>query len=239
MTFDPETLLRREDILSARTPAQLSEWVNLMCRAIADVPEAKVPSLLRHGLFKQFYEEVFPLSRYAVHRYGERTDIRIAPQLGTEDFDAIAFDETTTPPVQTKVEITRAIDGYDEHLRMKYFIEHGSVPIWGPLLATGSKKSGHKIHVEHEAIDHFELVGSTVSLIKNAIERKTWNPERYGMSHVLLVSVDDWGWFDAKDHEPIEDSVESAASSARQERFTAVYLVGMSGRMFIAFGPNA
>jgi len=100
MTFDLLSLLPPDEVVRPRTPVQLRRWVLDRCDAIGRTPEAKQP-----GLFKKFYEEVYPLSLFAVRRYGERDDVECVPNMDdSRDFDAVVREASR----EVKVEITLA-----------------------------------------------------------------------------------------------------------------------------------
>jgi len=69
MTFDPKSLLTREELATSRTPAELSDWVEYKFRLFKDHPEAREWVLLHRGIFQQFYEEVYPFSIFVKHLY--------------------------------------------------------------------------------------------------------------------------------------------------------------------------
>jgi hypothetical protein len=162
--------------------------------------------------------------------------------LDNRDFDATILDYSTSPPSELKVEITFAMDkikGYQEHLRMKYFIEHRTVSVWDKVSASGNERVGHKIDVENELIAHSDLLKQTYSLIRSAVKGKSVipdKPQRYGQGHVLIVAFDDWQWF--------KPEQEMAALKAFMKKevltlplnFAALYVVGLSGKTFVHFG---
>lgn len=238
--FDPNSLLTTTELTIPRTPAELAHWVEDKCRLFAERPEAKEWVLLHQGLSKKFHEEIYPLSLFATHLYTGRSDIQCIPNLDNRDFDATILDYSTAPPSELKVEITSAVDGYDQHRRMKYFVRHGEVNVWGTLSASGTKKRGHEIHVENEAIAHTDLLGHTFSLIRSAVQRKSVRPnksQRYGQGHVLLVVFDDWQWFNAeRDLEAMKDFVNKQILTLPLD-FAALYVVGLSGETFVHFDP--
>ena len=88
---------------------------------------AEERALLKKGLTKKFYDEIYPLNLLANILYAGRSDIRCISNFGNDNFDAIIRDYSHSPPSEQKIEFTLAIDGYDDNLRMKYFIEHGHV----------------------------------------------------------------------------------------------------------------
>lgn len=240
MMFDPNSLLTTEELTIPRTPTELARWIEDKCLLFADCPEAKEWVLLHQGLSKKFHEELYPLSLFATHLYTDRSDIRCIPNLDNRDFDETILDYSTSPPSELKVEITSAVQGYDQHLRMKYFVKNGHVNVWGTLSASGTKKVGHEIHVENEVIDHNILLERTFSLILSSVERKSISPnkpQKYGQGHVLIVAFDDWQWFTSEqDMAALKVFVEKHVLMLPLD-FAALYVVGLSGKTFIHFEP--
>ena len=238
--FDPNSLFNNEELTTPRTPLELSCWIDSKCRLLADHPEPKVKEwvLLRKRPFKKFYEEIYPLSLFANHLYTDCSDIKCIPNLDNKDFDATIWDHSTSPSSKVKVEITSAIDGQKEYLRMKHFIEHRSVSLWSKVSASGTERKGHKIEVEKGAIAGSVLLEQTFSLIKSAIKGKSVspdNPQKYGQRHVLVVAFDDWWWFKP------EQKMATLKAFMKNEVLTlplncaALYVVGLSGKTFMHF----
>jgi len=238
--FDSNLLLTKEEMTTPRTPTELACWVEGKCRLIADYREAKEWALLRKGLSKEFHEEVYPLNLFVTHLYAKRSDIKCVPNLDNRDFDAIILDYSTSPQSELKVEITSAVDGYDEYLRMKYFVKHRSVSVWDTLSASGTEKRGHDIHVENELTAHSVLLERTFSLIQSAFKGKSVIPnktQRYGQGHVLIVAFDDWQWFNPEqDMLALKAFVEKDVLTLQLD-FAALYVVGLSGKTFVHFEP--
>lgn len=239
MMFDPNLLLSQNELTIPRTPAELAHWVDDKCRQFASCPEAKEWVLLHKGLSKKFHEEVYPFSLFATHVYGGRSDIRCIPNLDNRDFDAVILDRSTSPPLELKVEISSAIEGYEEHLRMIYFVRHGSVNTWGTLLASGTKNTGHTIQVKDEMIAHSELLAHTLSLISAAAKRKSSTPDRsgkYGRGHILVLVFDDCHWFKLEqDAAALKTFVQKDVLTFPLD-FADLYMVGLSGKTFLHFG---
>jgi len=237
---DPNLLLAETELAIPSTPAELACWVEAKCRLIADCPKAKEPALLRQGLFKKFYEEIYPLSLFVDHVYSGRSDIRCIPNLDDRDFDARILDDSISPPFELKVEITSAIKGYEEYLRMKYFLNHGHVPVWGTLSASGTEKRGHKIHVENEMPALDDPLKSTFCLIRSAVKRKSRKPNqprKYGQGHILIIVFDDWQWFNpGQDIEALKEFVTQHILTFPLD-FAGLYVVGLSGNTFVHFQP--
>jgi len=246
MAFDPNSLLTAEELTTPRSPTELVRWVEEKCRLFAGHEEAKEWVLLHKGPFKKFYEEVYPLSVLAIHLFEGRSYIQCIPNLDNrDDFDAVIIDYSTSPPSELKVEITLALDeieGYDQHLRMKYFVQHGHVNVWGTLSASGTEKKGHQIDIEeNEAIPRTELMNRAFSLIRSAVEGKCIRPneaKKYGKGHILIVAFDDWHWFKPEqDITTLKTFIEEHVLILPLD-FAALYVVGLSGETFMSFELN-
>lgn len=232
-----DAILTADDMTTPRSPTELAQWVERTCRAIAADDSSKKAALLHQGMFKKFYEEIFPLSHFLSKVYAGRPDIECIPNLGNEDFDAIIIDHTTSPPSKQKIEITSAAENHEEHLRMKFFVQHGHVSVWGPLSASGTERTGHEIQVENEVISHRDLLQRTLSSIKSAAEGKSAKPNglpRYGQEHILIIAFDDWNWFRNEDEERFRQVVPHTIAQLSLD-FGVIYLVGLSGKTCLRF----
>src|SRR5438270_5738706 len=104
MTLDPNSLLTEEELCTPRTPVELDQWVENKRYVFRGNRRAT----LHEGLFKEFFEEVFPLNIFVNHFYKERAEIQCIPNLDNRDFDAAIIDYSSSPPAEIKVEITYA-----------------------------------------------------------------------------------------------------------------------------------
>src|SRR5438477_6044749 len=129
MSFDIDTLVPLTECVKPRKPRELREWVLAKCAAFAQIPELREAVLLHEGFFKWFHEEIYPLSVFALRRYGDRDGILCVPkQDPARDVDA----EIREPSRLVPIEITSARDPH-EHLRMEYLVRHRHVSLTGPL----------------------------------------------------------------------------------------------------------
>lgn len=242
MTNDIESCLTKEEIEKERTPEQLKLWVEKILEFTKN-DKIKKQVLLHEGLFKQFYEEVHPLSLLVNKIYPSSPNIRCIPCIDNKDFDAIIRDYTFSPPHELKVEFTYVRkgvvsssvknSGHDEHIRMEQLIKHGSVNIFGSLY--GDKRTGY--YVEDEMIDHTDLLQKTFSLIKEAAENKSKIRKhgRYGKkTHVLVIVFADSSWFNACDKVSLEDFMKKEVLIL-DLNFKTVYILGASGKAFLSF----
>lgn len=229
--FDPRVLLPLEELVRPRTPKELRAWVDERAHAIADVPETKRPALLHVRPFKEFYEEVYPLSLFAVRRYGDRVDVLCVPNRDERrDFDAEIYEKSSA----VRVEITLARDP-QEHLRMEYFIQHGHVSFIGPVTVQGGGKEGRQIGVESEAADHSELRTRHLQWVKAAALGKSGRG-RYGRGYELVIAVEDWWFNDERDAAPVDAFLERQVSPLLLS-FDIVHVVGWTERLYRSIVP--
>jgi hypothetical protein len=221
-------LLPSDECTRPRAPKELREWVLAKCNLFAQRPNLREPVLLRHGRFKLFHEEIYPLSLFAVRRYGDRKDVFFVPNLDPgRDFDAQIREPSRTIPI----EITSAHDPH-EHLRMEYLIQHRYVPLTGALTVQGTKRKDRQIGVLLEYVNHEESRADHLTFIKTVAEGKK-GLGRYGKNYELLIAVED-RWFEPNDAKEISAFVEHEVLTLPLE-FGTVHLIGLTDRLFLSF----
>jgi len=227
-----DAFLPLADCLRPRKPQELREWVLAGCNRFAQVPELRDPVLLHEGTFKWFHEEIYPLSVFAVARYGDRDDVICVPRRDpSRDVDA----EIHEPSRTLHIEITSARDP-QEHLRMEYLVQHRRVSLTGPLMVHGNKRAGRRIENELEFVDHRESRALHLGWIKSAAEGKA-GQGRYGRSYELLIAVEDW-WFGPDDANEVTAFIRREILTLPLE-FAAIHIVGLTGRLFLSFTLRA
>lgn len=236
MTIDPARILTKEDMEKERTPEALSLWWEEKNEEFASSEKGHHYALLKKGLAGKFIEEILPLSLLANILYSGRSDIGCTPNLSNDNFDAIIRDYSQSPPYELKIEFTSAIDGYDDHLRMKYFIEHGHSCFTGPLSFIGTEKTGHKIIVENEFASHYDLLEKNFILINNRAQQKC-KPKNYGKNHILVIIIDDYispRFDNEEDLKALKKYTEINLINLPLD-FGELYILGLSGKTFLAF----
>jgi hypothetical protein len=168
--------------------------------------------------------------------YAGRSDIRCISNFGNDNFDAIIRDYSHFPPSEQKIEFTLAIDGHDDHLRIKYYIEHGLVSLTGPLTYTVTKKTDHKINVATELANGNDLLIKTFTLIRSRAEKKC-KPKKYGKNHILVITIDDHiaSIYDNQKYlDALNEFIKSDVINLPLD-FGELYILGLSGKTFLAF----
>src|SRR6266480_547090 len=185
-----DTILQRPDMEISRTPQELCDWVNSKASELSETAEGKRYARSGALLPKKLWEEIRPLGLFAQCLYGQRTDVKCAPNLTNDNYDGrIDFDDASIPSI--RVEVTYAKDGYDEHLRLEVLTAEGSVNALGKVKVSGTKASGRRsIEVENEAVNHADTRRKALELLKERMAGKSG--KTYGDNHVLVVVVDDY-----------------------------------------------
>ncbi len=234
--IEPSSILTKEDIEKERTPDELSLWWEKKNREFASFQDGHHYALLKKGLTGKFYDELYPLNLLANISYAGRSDIGCIPNLGNDNFDAIIRDYSHSPPSELKIEFTLAIDGHNDYLRRKYFVEHGSCSLTGPLSYTGTEKTGHKIVVKTEAVSHHDLMEINFALLKSRAEQKC-KPKNYGEKHILVIIIDDHiapRYDKENDLQTLIKFIKSDVINLPLD-FRELYILGLSGKTFLPF----
>jgi hypothetical protein len=151
-----EEIITIEEICSPRTPTQFLEWFEDKLREIKETDVINDQVILREGIAKFFYEEVFPLYSLFQNKKDAWSNLRFKNVYGNQPFDVEIFGSKEYE-LPSFLEITIADQNYEDHLRMRYFTEHGHVCMTGPVTYTGTKKTGLNVSVANEARDHTEV----------------------------------------------------------------------------------
>jgi hypothetical protein len=114
-------ILTAADIQQPRSPRALRRFVLDHTEAVrADLQERRL-GLLRKGLYKQFLDEIVPLSCFAVLAYQE--DVLVQPILGNQGYDADVLDGLGHKI--DRVEVTAPRDGAREATDARRVAKHG------------------------------------------------------------------------------------------------------------------
>ncbi|HEX3357698.1 MAG TPA: hypothetical protein VHS31_12075 [Tepidisphaeraceae bacterium] len=213
-----------------RTPLQLKRWADEQLKQIGSTQVGKSAIRLRRGIAKQFIEEVYPLGLWASRVYGDRQDIRCKPVLGNQSYDAVITDCATTPHREFRIEITQAMEGYDDHLRMEYMERHGGVSMIGKPQRSGTR-ADRKIDVPFEAAGHGTLIGRAEEQVRSALANKA--VKAYAPNTSLLVMMEDAYYEWDGDFSDLDALLLDWAKSG-QSQFDAVYVLGWHGKVAVA-----
>ena len=98
------------DIQQRRSPRALHDFVVGLKDAVRANEAELLSGMRKQGLYKEFLDEIVPLSIFALQTYPEGYEIQ--PVLGNQGYDALVFDNTGREV--DRVEITTPHDGSSE-----------------------------------------------------------------------------------------------------------------------------
>jgi hypothetical protein len=113
--------LSREEVETPRSPSALQQFVDRVRERVRLDPDERKAGSLRQGYYKEFLDEVVPLSRFALQAYPETYTIQ--PVLGNQGYDAIV--RSADGQIVDKVEIANPIDGMAVATTAREVVEHG------------------------------------------------------------------------------------------------------------------
>lgn len=226
-------ILSRSQIQRPRTPAALLSWVETKGAKLGSSRRAKAYARSGRELPKKYFEEIRPLALFAKRRYGDRSDVRITPNLDNDNFDAVV---SIPGEEDGYIEITYAKDGYDESLRLDVLTKEGSVNWLAPITITRQKGGARQITVANEMVDHKDVVRRNLSLVEDRLRGKA--NVVYGKRHTLIVVVDDYI--------PFRDSCDVVALEKLVRRklrvlpldFREMIILGSSGRLMLPYANS-
>ena len=117
-------ILSNADYEQPRTADELHKWWFAKHEEYGATKEGRIYCREGRGLSKKFYEEAQPLLAY-MRAYVSDSSVRCTLSAGSDRADAVLLDKADG--IVKSIQITYAIDGYTEHLRMKELTNSGGV----------------------------------------------------------------------------------------------------------------
>jgi hypothetical protein len=114
-------LISASDIEQPRSPTALREFVLRIKDAVRADDNERHRGILKKDIYKEFLDEIVPLSCFAVLNYPE--DYLIRPVLGNQGFDAVVLD--TTDKECDRIEVTTPGDGDKNSRDSRLTVERG------------------------------------------------------------------------------------------------------------------
>lgn len=181
----------------------------------------------KRGFAKDLFEEIHPLAILTTRLFPEGDSVIVRPNLDAKSpYDAsIKIGETNQ-----LVEITFAIDGQAEQLRMEHLQKYKWSPGAAYVKASGPKHNRVIPEAETVADTAMSHAGAALGLIESAMIGKS--SKRYPEGHWILVAYEDHL---ARSDEAMQ-FVKASFLDLVREHFpnqSRLFLVGTSGRVFV------
>lgn len=112
-----------DHIQKPRTPGELMAYVEQIRNVAQANKDERNAGNLKDGYYKQFFNEIVPLSKFAIHAY--RVDDIITPVMGSQGFDAEV--RNSKGKLVERVEIANCIDGEAVAAIGRRLVAHGRI----------------------------------------------------------------------------------------------------------------
>jgi len=213
-----------EELTKKRTPSELLGWVKRKMDQIGSTDEGERALRLREGLAKQLMEEVYPLALFGWRKFGNTDQILIHPIIGNQSYDAVVTDLRSKPASQTYVEITQSHEGESDYLRMLNLQQRGFTFSHGPVIKTGTKKTGRLVSTPPKVVTPNEVARNELGKIVDAAKRKAAKDYPINTS-LIIVFNDDWFFRQAIDDANLDTFIKKYILKL-DLRFSTLYIVG-------------
>jgi hypothetical protein len=114
-------MITDSEVQQPRSPSDLREFVVEVDKDVRANESERKRGMQKKGLYKQFLEELIPISRFAVWAYPD--NYKVKPVLGNQGYDALVFSETGEEV--DRIEITNPRDGAAEAKDVRLVMDRG------------------------------------------------------------------------------------------------------------------
>lgn len=114
-------MITPSEIQQPRTPSKLREFVVRLKESVEADEDERHCGILRMGVYKQFLDELVPLSCFAMQSYPD--SYKIQPVIGNQGYDAVVFNELGEEIEH--IEITAPRDGAEEAIDARLIVDRG------------------------------------------------------------------------------------------------------------------
>ncbi len=220
--------LTKEEIEIPRTPKEHIDWVlvtfNKYGGSHAETVYARSKST---DELKILFEESYPLSKLCEFYFDD--NIRLKQIVGNQQYDVIVENHKKID----YIEITQAINGESDKLRMRKLNEDGHVSASDSVYKKQITGKSPNIKVTYEVPDDMKLVKEKLltELIETVVKKKL--KKNYPSKTLLLVVFDNAISSSLGiDMNDLNQFMEEAISPLIKDKFTSVVLVGLTGSYY-------
>ncbi len=163
-------------------------WVQSLLKRYHVTRESRDFLIQRKGVTNEIIKELIPLSKYCSRKYScEGYLLKFYP--GSEQsFDAEIIKDNGD--LVERIEVTLAIDGYQNSIQAEALVEFGTAPMFRtPLYEGVGRKRRLLENSEYDFIDNDEWINKLAVLIQKSYNKKHGNIHKYPET-TLLIGVD-------------------------------------------------
>ncbi|MDD5772768.1 MAG: hypothetical protein PHX78_04790 [bacterium] len=226
-------MINKSEIEQFRTIPEFNQWIESKLVLLKKYyKKIRKQELLREGISKQFWEEVYPLYRLLKKQTLLGGNFKVKNIIGSQPYDVEIKYLDCNKHIINKLEFTEAKDGRDSSLRMEKFVETGSVSLTGEIKFSGTKKLGRKIYISDDCADKKDSLDRKLSLIRACISNK--KGKKYSSDTALAIVIDDYlppRYDNNNDLDYVNNFLQND-SIFENTGFAALFFVGLSGGLF-------
>lgn len=214
---NPADILTLIDYETPRTPEEMRVWWRSKFELFGATKAGRAYAREGKGLTKKFHEEAQPMIEY-MRRFPPPPETRCQLLGGNQEADCLFLSSTGT--VMRRFQITTAIDGRTEKLRLRQLTRVGHVD--------GLAKLNADDEIPDDALpsDRYQLIQEMAGFVLDAIERK--NAKKYPPGYTLIVGFDD-NTFDGEG----DPARFRATLGAPAHTFAELFAIGLHGNVTV------
>ena len=114
-------MINKEDIETERSISEFRSFVTTLKSKVSNCKKERHKGILKQGLYKEFLDEIAPLSLFCIKHYPDNH--RITPIIGNQEYDAIV--KNIYGNIVDYLEITSPCDGFKEAKNSKLVVGRG------------------------------------------------------------------------------------------------------------------
>ncbi|MCP4607236.1 MAG: hypothetical protein GY845_00785 [Planctomycetes bacterium] len=216
-------MISKEEISIFRGPSEFIQWFQSHLETTGRDRAYREAALQHKGIFKKFYEELFPLYSLLKHKKHDWSNSRFRNVIGNHSYDVEIENNRLS-----YLEIGTTDFDYVELLRMREFLDNGYVSLIGK---PERDERNRPIAIQDEMRPHEEIVRERMDSISALIKAKS--EKNYPDTTGLIVYYDDFSiMFNEDDNELLRSDVDRLRAKWKCT-FDAIYLVGPRGDILI------
>jgi hypothetical protein len=181
-------ILTQQELETPRSAAEMLAWVEA-AHARFNTKSLRVAARSGKHFADVLVLEARPMALFAYRYYRASSQVIVRHVIGDQNYDGIVEDNRGTPGCIRYIEVTTTLKTYEDSLRMELLNKQGHVAAYGPVKAQGPRHNRISISAEGIAREHSSIRADHLSLVHNAVDRKS--KKEYNAQTALVVAVDD------------------------------------------------
>src|SRR3989338_556590 len=150
--------LTKELLEEEKSAADYLSWVESPIAAVKLEPDGLRKIRYREGLAQELMYEALPIGLLAISFFEASEQVIIRLKVGSQPYDAEVIDGRQNCMTIRYLEVTMALEGEDDYLRLKMLHETGEVSGLTKVQKTRDRKIGLQVQIPREAVSQQEAL---------------------------------------------------------------------------------